>query len=1129
MTNRYLPAALRRALEKTAKDARVVAEDGARDAIRRLGIADSKAPAYLRDDEKELRRRLRAHARALGDVFDKNDETQGTKRLVEAAAYAHWHRMLFARFLAERGLLRNPEYDVPVSLEDCRELAEAEGLTDPWAIAERYAASMLPAVFRIDDPVLALQLDPVHTQKLHRLVTGLDAETFQAEDSLGWTYQFWRAAEKQAVNDSGVKIGADELPAVTQLFTESYMVRFLLHNTLGAWWAGKVLAADQTLARTASDEGVLRTACSVPDYSFDMLRFVRDGEDGHWRPAAGNFPGWPEAAKEITMLDPCCGSGHFLTEALAILAALRKSEEHLAPRDAVLAVLRNNLYGLEIDGRCVQIATFAVALNAWRIGGWQELPIPHIAWVGAPPPLPKREFMVLADGDIEIEYALGALHDLFAHAPILGTLLEPTGVDLFEAEKLAQIDRLFAPLVEKARRAEPEVSEGAIAARGMADAAVTLRMKFTLVATNVPFLTQLKFSEVLNDYTLKHFPTERANLATCMIRRSLKLCSDNGAVAILSPQSWWFLKRYTNFRDYVLDRTTPLIFSRLGENAFWSPQSGGEMVGLSIVSNATPADGSGYYGIDIGSSKLHEEKQGSLVGQVVNYIPTKISRENENSYVYVEVPSDKGTTLGDFATALVGATTGDAPRFIGKFWEFSAVPDVWSYFQSTVSSTRDYGGMTDVIRWESESGDLYRFADSVKHLNHIAQNWRRGKPSWGRLGISVSMMGNLAANLYTGEIYDSNCCAIIPRDETNLLAIWNFCREGRLTDEIRGINQNRKVEVGTILSTPFDPKDWVDSEDKSNGFDLPSPYSVDPTQWLFHGHPANTDDGFALHVGLARLAGYQWPAEKDTKIKLSEDAQKWIAKAAELPAGDNDGLLGIPPVAGEKSLADRLRAYLSAAFGGDWSDVLERRLVAEADGLLDKKLARDGSLEAWVRDRAFRQHCALFGQRPFLWHITDGLKDGFSVFVHYHRFDQANLRKLTYTLLGDWLARAKAENSALRYEKGRELQQTLEKVLEGEKPCDIFVRWKSLAQQPFGWDPDLDDGVRQNIRPFIEVGLLGHDLSKIMKDKDRGNDIESAPWHSAFNGERRNDHHTTLAEKRAAREEAAKRVEAVKR
>ena len=304
MTNRYLPTALRRTLEKTVKDARVIAEEGAQDATRRLGVADSKAPSYLNENEKDLRRRLRAHARALGDAFDRSDETHETKRLVEAAAYAHWHRMLFARFLAERSLLRNPEYDVPVSLEDCRELADAAGLTGPWIIAERYAASMLPAVFGIDDPVLSVELDPVQTQGLHRLVTGLEAEVFQAEDSLGWTYQFWRAAEKDAVNKSGVKIGADELPAVTQLFTEPYMVRFLLHNTLGAWWASKVLAADPKLAQTASDENELRRACSLPSYSFDMLRFARADQDCPWHTAAGTFSGWPRETKAITMLDP---------------------------------------------------------------------------------------------------------------------------------------------------------------------------------------------------------------------------------------------------------------------------------------------------------------------------------------------------------------------------------------------------------------------------------------------------------------------------------------------------------------------------------------------------------------------------------------------------------------------------------------------------------------------------------------------------------------------------------------------------------------------------------------------------------------------------------------------------------
>ncbi|SEP16546.1 hypothetical protein SAMN02990966_04225 [Rhodospirillales bacterium URHD0017] len=263
-------------------------------------------------------------------------------------------------------------------------------------------------------------------------------------------------------------------------------------------------------------------------------------------------------------------------------------------------------------------------------------------------------------------------------------------------------------------------------------------------------------------------------------------------------------------------------------------------------------------------------------------------------------------------------------------------------------------------------------------------------------------------------------------------------------------------------------------------------------------------------------------------MRLSDEARTWIAKAALLSADDNDGLLGVPAVAGEKSLANRLRALLATAFGTEWSDALERRLVTEADEALNKRQASDDSLESWLRNRAFQQHCALFGQRPFLWHISDELKDGFSVFVHYHRFDRANLRKLTYTMLGDWLARAKAENNTLRYEKGRELQQVLEKVLDGEKPYDIFVRWKSLAKQPLGWDPDPDDGVRQNIRPFITASVLTHDLSKILKDKDRGTDAASAPWHSVFKGERRNDHHTTLAEKRAAREATAKRAKAPK-
>ena len=243
-------------------------------------------------------------------------------------------------------------------------------------------------------------------------------------------------------------------------------------------------------------------------------------------------------------------------------------------------------------------------------------------------------------------------------------------------------------------------------------------------------------------------------------------------------------------------------------------------------------------------------------------------------------------------------------------------------------------------------------------------------------------------------------------------------------------------------------------------------------------------------------------------MRLSMEARNWIAEATALPSGDDDGILCIPAVTGERPLVERLRTYLAAAFGAEWSEAKERQLIAEADDCLDKKAAKDQSLEGWLRDRAFRQHCKLFHDRPFLWQIWDGMKDGFSAFLHYHRLDQATLRKLTYTTLGDWLARAKAEGSVPRQEKGRELQQALEKLLEGEDPYDIFIRWKPL------------DGVRMNIRPFMTAGIL-RDIPNIKWGKDRGGDVASAPWYSVHKGERINDHHTTLAEKSAARGEGS--------
>ena len=180
-----------------------------------------------------------------------------------------------------------------------------------------------------------------------------------------------------------------------------------------------------------------------------------------------------------------------------------------------------------------------------------------------------------------------------------------------------------------------------------------------------------------------------------------------------------------------------------------------------------------------------------------------------------------------------------------------------------------------------------------------------------------------------------------------------------------------------------------------------------------------------------------------------------------------------------------------------------------------------------IRDKFFEHHAKCFHHRPFIWHIWDGLKDGFGALVNYHKLDAKNLDRLIHTYLGEWISQQEAgvrdqmDGAAPRLAAALDLKSRLQKIVVGEPPYDIFVRWKPLDQQPIGWNPDLNDGVRVNIRPFMTAEVLRHYKKpklNITWDKDRGKDVESAPWFKVFKGERINDHHLTLEEKKAARE-----------
>lgn len=1102
-----LDRALRKTLADTITSARQIAEEAAQDAVRRLGVIDDEPPAYLSTEQRTLRVRLRAHARSLGD--DWNSERKrllSTKHLENEAAYEFWHRMLFGRFLVERGLLIHPDLGEPIAPSELADLASEMGESDQWALVERFAAPSLPAVFKPNDPVLAMTLDPALTRRLRDLVARLPTEVFNADDALGWTYQFWRTSEKDAVNKAGGKVGPDEIPAVTQLFTERYMVQFLLHNTLGAWWAGRVLSVDPSLAFEALDEQALRDACALPGVGWEYLRFIRKDQNGPWTPAAGTFPGWPKTAAMITYCDPCCGSGHFLVEAFLILAAMRQREEGLGGSDAARAVLKDNLHGLELDGRCVQIAAFNVALTAWKVaGGPIVLPQPHIAWIGAPPPLSQSEMAALGGNDLALRGALEHLYSQFLQAPLLGSLLEIGARDLLDVDLRTR----GTAALEMLQNAEPERSEGATAAQGLLKAADLLGRRYFLLATNVPFLGRGKQAPDLATYIARRMPEAKADLATAMLQRMRYMAADGGAVASVTPQNWLFLGGYKALRKDLLSSAEMSLVAALGTRAFETIS--GEVVNTALVVflATPPASNVEFVGIDANSNPDPRSKEKYLLNGALQALRQHDQLRGPDTTITLSAPHN-GERLGKYADAFQGLSSGDNPVFVRMFWELPRLVG-WSLLQGANRSADCFGGMQQIVHYE--------------RLAAAGTGALRGRDAFGKAGVAITVMSSLNRSFFLGTRFSDTVSVIIPKNPRHLEAVVACLLSDDFPLAVRVVDQALSVTDSSFLKIPFDLAHWQGEAARKYSTGLPEPYSDDPTQWLFHGHPAFSERGTQLHVALARIAGYRWPAEIDSNLRLSQLGRERTSLAEKLPGADADGLLPFHATSGDRTLADRLRALLAVAFETPLTPAQEADLVRASDAKLDKREARDTTLETWLRDRASRQHCALFQNRPFLWQVWDGLQDGFSAFLYYHRLDHSALEKLTFTLLGGWIADARAEGRTAHQERGLQLQQRLRTILDGETPYDIFVRWKPLAEQPIGWRPDLIDGVRLNIRPFMAAEIL-RDQPRLNWSKDRGTDAPSAPWfhlgpiYGGKKGDRINHHHLTLAEKRTALNEA---------
>ena len=1129
---------LRKILEKVTGHARSLAESACRAALENLAVHEREFRSHMTPDQRRLRNRLRARGRALGDIRDERSGTQRIDHLTELCAYEHWHRILFTKFLTENHLLMTDEANgcVPVTLEECEELAPEMKARDGLDLACRFAGLMLPGVFRKDDPVLDLSLAINDQVELGKLLASLPTACFSADDALGWTYQFWQAQRKAEINEAGLKIGADELSPVTQLFTEDYMVEFLLHNTLGAWWAGRRKYELESMNYETEEEarrGVsLASKDGIPGIDWKYLRFVQEPKAEaascrfFWKPAAGAFDGWPREARLIKLLDPCMGSGHFLVFALPILVRLRMEEEKINYRMAVVGVLKDNLFGLELDERCTQIAAFNVALTAWRITGYQPLPALHLACSGHAPSGTIDEWKALAGGNERARNGMARLHGLFQQAPAVGSLLNPRLLhgNVFDAgyEELAQfLQNALAMDSGEENKGENDSLELAVVAQGLNKATELLTARFTLVITNVPYLGRGKQTEDLREYTERAHPDAKADLATCFVERCLDFCEPGGSTGLVTPQNWLFLTTYKNLRSKLLQEATWNTLGILGENGFASIQAAGAFIAMIVLSRSQPSKVQAFSGLDVSGFETPDEKALALCQEAMEAFPQEAQLHHPDARLVLSAV-DRAPLLNHYCKSLVGIQTNDNPRFIQYFWEHANIGGEWQVCLTTTDVEGYSSGRTSIIRFNPTSGPT---PDPMVSL--------RGESIWGRNGVAISRFRNIQPFLYTGEAFEQNVAVVCPEDERYLEAVWAFLASPEFIKAVRLLDRKLNVTNATLGKVPFDADFWHEVAQRNPGKSIPTPEDDDPTQWLFCGHPRKSKQ--PLHVAVSRLLGYRWPRQTGSSFlgcpALGPDGLESFV--------DEDGIVCLPPLNREQPAANRLRQLLTASLGS----FDERSLIASA-GL---KGSKSKTLEDWLRDEFFEQHAKLFHNRPFVWHIWDGRDDGFHALVNYHQLDHANLQKLTFSYLGDWIqqqtsdSKADKPGAAERLGAAKALEKKLASILEGEAPLDIFVRWKPLQNQAQGWHPDLNDGIRQNIRPFLFAGDVGKKGAGVFRSvplklncKDRGIEPERSkseyPWFwcedepatdpsgskKSF-GNRWNNAHLTLAGKKVAR------------
>ena len=531
---------------------------------------------------------------------------------------------------------------------------------------------------------------------------------------IGWLYQYYNTEPKKIAFEKNGKITKEEIPAVTQLFTPDWIVRYMVENGLGRLWVEG--HPDSDLRKNW--KYYLDEAPQEPEVQAKLADIRKEY-------AALN----PE---DLTLIDPCMGSGHILVYAFDVLMQIYESVGY-SQRDAAKSILEHNLYGLDIDDRAYQLAYFAVMMKARQynrriLNGENTC---HVHAIQESNPINRAHLKFFGAGlsDLEKNTAkmqLDGLLDILTDAKEYGSILN---VPEYNWELLRRfvggIDDEVQISLESAG-----VEQTAEELQKLIDLGETMARKYWVTCTNPPYAGTSNLSARVNNFVKKNYPDSKADLFAVFIERCRTMTADNGFQAMITQQAWMFIASYENFRKKLL-KCSIVNMTHLGAHAFDEIQ--GEVVQtVSFVLNNNYIGGyKGSY-VRLLDEKNENAKRLAFLQKKEGIILEQNMFAQIPRYEYVYWASEaliadfkKYKKVRDFCTVRNGLTTGDNDRFLRIWFEIDSRKTNQKWFPCNKGGTfrRWYGNRDYLINWEDNGYDLKHFYDvRTKKLRSTLRN-----------------------------------------------------------------------------------------------------------------------------------------------------------------------------------------------------------------------------------------------------------------------------------------------------------------------------------------------------------------------------------------------------------------------